>query len=444
MEVVYRRCCGLDVHKQTVVACLLLLDEAGRKTKKKREFGTFSDDLRRLMLWLFSNHVTHVAMESTGVYWKPVWNVLEDKFTILLVNPQHMKALPGRKTDQKDSEWIAELLQHGLLRASFIPAREIRELRDLTRLRVHLKQEVNRVRNRVHRILEDANIKVSCVVSDLFGVSGRAMLEAIVRGKTDPGWLADYARGTLRLKKDELTRAFQGHIGEHHRFVVGELLAELAFLEGRIVRLEAEIERRLQAHANVLERLCTIPGVERITAWTLIAELGLDMSVFADAAHLASWAGLCPGNCESAGKRKTGRTRKGNVYLRRGLCQAAWAASHCKDTYLTALFYRVASRGGVKKAVVAVAHRIAVIAYFLLAEPVAYKELGGDYFDRLHPERTTRRLVRRLEQLGHQVALQPRAPLPPLTALSHIPKCGQRRGRPCKCAQRGITCIHKT
>jgi len=229
MEVVYRRCCGLDVHKQTVVACLLLLDEAGRKTKKKREFGTFSDDLRQLMLWLFSNHVTHVAMESTGVYWKPVWNVLEDKFTILLVNPQHMKALPGRKTDQKDSEWIAELLQHGLLRASFIPAREIRELRDLTRLRVHLKQEVNRVRNRVHRILEDANIKVSCVVSDLFGVSGRAMLEAIVRGKTDPGWLADYARGTLRLKKDELTRAFQGHIGEHHRFVVGELLAELAF-----------------------------------------------------------------------------------------------------------------------------------------------------------------------------------------------------------------------
>ena len=356
MDVVYRRCCGLDVHKQTVVACLLLLDEAGRKTKKKREFGTFSDDLRQLMLWLFSNHVTHVAMESTGVYWKPVWNVLEGKFTMLLVNPQHMKALPGRKTDQKDSEWIAELLQHGLLRPSFIPAREIRELRDLTRLRVHLKQEVNRVRNRVHRILEDANIKVSCVVSDLFGVSGRAMLEAIVRGKTDPGWLADYARGTLRLKKDELTRAFQGHIGEHHRFVVGELLAELAFLEGRIARLETEIERRLQAHANVLERLCTIPGVERITAWTLIAELGLDMSAFADAAHLASWAGLCPGNCESAGKRKTGRTRKGNVYLRRGLCQAAWAASHCKDTYLTALFYRVASRGGVKKAVVAVAH----------------------------------------------------------------------------------------
>jgi transposase len=444
MDVVYRRCCGLDVHKQTVVACLLLLDEAGRKTKKKREFGTFSDDLRRLMLWLFSNHVTHVAMESTGVYWKPVWNVLEDKFTILLVNPQHMKALPGRKTDQKDSEWIAELLQHGLLRASFIPTREIRELRDLTRLRVHLKQEVNRVRNRVHRILEDANIKVSCVVSDLFGVSGRAMLEAIVRGKTDPGWLADYARGTLRLKKDELVRAFQGHIGEHHRFVVGELLAELAFLEERIARLETEIERRLQTHMQVIERLCTIPGVERITAWTLIAELGLDMSAFADAAHLASWAGLCPGNCESAGKRKTGRTRKGNVYLRRGLCQAAWAASHCKDTYLTALFYRVASRGGVKKAVVAVAHRIAVIAYFLLAEPVVYKELGGDYFDRLHPERTTRRLVRRLEQLGHQVALQPRVPLPPQTALSHIPKCGKRRGRPCKCPERGITCIHKT
>lgn len=375
------------------------------------------------------------------MYGKPVWNVLEGKFTIVLVNPQHMKALPGRKTDQKDSEWIAELLQHGLLRASFIPPREIRELRDLTRLRVHLKQEVNRVRNRVHRILEDASIKLSCVVSDLFGVSGRAMLEAMACGKTDPGWLADYARSTLRLKKGELERAFQGHIGEHHRFVLGELLEELGFLEARIARLEAEIERRLRAHAGVIERLCTIPGVERITAWTLIAELGLDMSAFSDAAHLASWAGLCPGNCESAGKRRTGRTRKGNVYLRRGLCQAAWAASHCRDTYLTALFYRIAARGGVKKAVIAVAHRIAVIAYFLLAEPVVYKEIGGDYFDRLQPERTTRKLVRRLERLGHTVSLQPKASAPePVTASPY----GKRRGRPCKCRERGIPCKHAT
>src|SRR5438874_1060260 len=328
MDVVYRRCSGLDIHKRTVVACLLLLDESGQKKQKKREFGTFRSDLISLMRWLFVHKLTHVAMESTGVYWKPVWNVLEGKFTILLVNPQHMKALPGRKTDQKDSEWIADLLQHGLLRPSFVPPRETREVRDLTRLRVHLKQEVNRVRNRVHRVLEDANIKLSSIVSDLFGVSGRLMLEAIVRGKVDPGWLADYARGTLRRKKEELERALHGYLKEHHRFVLAELLQELAFLEARIGHLETEIERRLAAHAGVIERLCTIPGIDHITAWSLIAELGLDMTQFPDATHLASWAGLCPGNCESAGKRRTGKTRKGNVYLRRSLCQAAWAASH--------------------------------------------------------------------------------------------------------------------
>jgi len=368
--------------------------------------------------------------------------VLEGKFTILLVNPQHMKALPGRKTDQKDSEWIADLLQHGLLRPSFVPPRETREVRDLTRLRVHLKQEVNRVRNRVHRVLEDANIKLSSIVSDLFGVSGRLMLEAIVRGKVDPGWLADYARGTLRRKKEELERALHGYLKEHHRFVLAELLQELAFLEARIGHLETEIERRLAAHAGVIERLCTIPGIDHITAWSLIAELGLDMTQFPDATHLASWAGLCPGNCESAGKRRTGKTRKGNVYLRRSLCQAAWAASHTKDTFLAALFYRIAARGGVKKAVIAVAHRLIIIAYYVLAEPVAYRELGGDYFDRLHPERTTRRLVRRLERLGHEVILRPASPPVASRATTTPLPHTRKRGRPCKCAERGIACQH--
>ncbi len=441
MDVVYRRCCGLDVHKRTVVACLLLLEESGEKRQKKREFGTFRSDLISLMRWLFLHKVTHVAMESTGVYWKPVWNVLEGKFTVVLVNPQHMKALPGRKTDQKDSEWIADLLQHGWLRASFIPPREIRELRDVTRLRVHLKQEVNRVRNRVHRILEDANVKVTCIVSDLFGVSGRLMLQAIVRGQVDPGWLADYARGSLRGKKQELERALHGRIDEHHRFVLGELLDELAFLENRIQRLESEIERRLSAHTNVIERLCTIPGVDRITAWSLVAELGLDMTQFPDAAHLASWAGLCPGNCQSAGKRKTGKTRKGNVYLRRSLCQAAWAASHTKNTFLTALFYRIAARGGVKKATIAVAHRLILIPYHLLAEPALYQELGGDYFDRLHPQRTTNRLVRRLERLGHSVVLSPALPPPEIASPPPSPPI-RKRGRPCKCAERGLRCKH--
>jgi transposase len=430
MDVVYRRCCGLDVHKATVVACLLLADEGEAKREKKRVFGTFTADLYRLAQWLAANRVTHVAMESTGVYWKPIWNVLEGKVEILLVNPQHMKALPGRKTDQKDSEWIAELLQHGLLRGSFIPNREIRELRDLTRLRVHLKQEVNRLRNRIHRLLEDANIKLSCVLTDLFGVSGRLMLKGLLEGK-DEGWVVDYAQGSLRGKREELKLAVHGKMTNHHRFVLQELSEELRFVEERIARLEAEIKRRLLPHAAVLDRLCTIPGIDRITAWGLVAEIGLDMRQFPSPAHLASWAGLCPGNCESAGKRKTGKTRKGNVYLRRSLCQAAWAASHTKDTYLAALFFRMAARGGVKKANIAVAHRLLIIAYFLIAEPVNYRELGGNYFDRLHPERTARRLTRRLEDIGFAVALTPKPAHPPLApppVASSVPP-PKKRGR---------------
>jgi transposase len=404
MEVVHEVCCGLDVHKKSVTACVL---RASGKRRQTREFGTFTRELLEMTDWLRSCGVTHVALESTGVYWKPVWNLLEGQFEVLLVNAQHIKAVPGRKTDQKDSEWIADLLRHGLLRASFVPPTPIRELRDLTRYRASLAQEINRIANRVQKVLEDANIKLASVATNALGTSGRAMLEAIIQGEQDSQQLAEMSRGLLRNKIPELQQALQGRVTAHHRFLLRELLDHLYFVESKMRRIEQEIEERLGPFQSEVARLCTIPGVDRVTAWGLLAEIGLNMSQFSDAQHLASWAGLCPGSHESAGKRKSGKIRKGSLWLRRCLCQAAWAVSTKKNNYLSALYRRLAARRGSKRATIAIAHNLLVIAYYILREQTCYRDLGPDYFDRLNPEGLRRRLTKRLEALGFKVTVEP-------------------------------------
>lgn len=404
MLVVHEVCCGLDVHKKIVTACVLWASSRRRQT---REFGTFTRELLEMTDWLRSCGVTHVALESTGVYWKPVWNLLEGQFEVMLVNAQHIKAVPGRKTDQKDSEWIADLLQHGLLRASFVPPTPIRELRDLTRYRASLAQEINRIANRIQKVLEDANIKLASVATDALGASGRTMLEAIVGGEKDSERLAEMARGKLRNKIPELQEALQGRISTHHRFLLRELLDHLSFVESKMRRIEQEVEERLGPFQSEVARLCTIPGVDHVTAWGLLAEIGWDMSQFPNAQHLASWAGLCPGSHESAGKRKSGKIRKGSLWLRRCLCQGAWAVSTKKNNYLSALYRRLAARRGTKRATIAVAHNLLVIAYYILRDGTCYRDLGPDYFDRLNPEGLRRRLTKRLEGLGFKVTLEP-------------------------------------
>jgi transposase len=406
MQVVQEVCCGLDVHKKGVTACVLWASGRRRQT---RAFGTFTRELLELGDWLRACGVTHVAMESTGVYWKPVWNLLEGQFEVLLVNAQHIKAVPGRKTDQKDSEWIADLLQHGLLRASFVPPTPIRELRDLTRYRASLAQEINRIANRIQKVLEDANIKLASVATDTLGASGRAMLEAMIQGEQDSRRLAEMAQGKLRNKIPELQEALQGRVSRHHRFLLRELLDHLYFVESKMQRIEQEVAERLGPFQSEVARLCTIPGVDRVTAWGLLAEIGLSMKQFPDAQHLASWAGLCPGSHESAGKRKSGKIRKGSLWLRRCLCQGAWAVSTKKNNYLSALYRRLAARRGSKRATIAVAHKLLVIAYYILRDGTCYSDLGADYFDRLNPEGLRRRLTKRLEGLGFKVTLEPLA-----------------------------------
>jgi len=346
-------------------------------------------------------------MESTGVYWKPVWNILAEQFEVLLVNAQHIKAVPGRKTDQKDSEWIADLLQHGLLRGSFVPPQPIRELRDLTRYRVSLVQEINRIANRIQKVLEDANIKLASVATDALGASGRAILEAMLSGEQDVAQLAEMSKGLLRNKIPELKLALEGRVTEHHRFLLQQLYDHLLFTESKRKQIEEEIERRMGPFRDEVVRLCTIPGVDRVTAWGLLAEIGLNMDQFPSAAHLASWACLCPGNFESAGKRLSGKMRKGNVSLRRCLSQAAWAISMMKNNYLSALYRRIAARRGAKRAVMAVAHALLEIAYHMLKRKEDYRELGADHFDRIDVNRIRRSLVSRLERLGHKVTLEP-------------------------------------
>ena len=422
MQIVYSRCCGLDVHKATVVACVLTVNDAGKKTKRVKVFGTYFQELHRLRLWLHGCKMTDVAMESTGIYWKPIWNVLESGFNLLLANPYHMKNIPGRKTDQQDAEWIAELHQHGLLRPSFVPPRAIRNLRDLTRSRVKLTEEYNRLHNRIHKVLEDANLKLDTVASDILGATGRGIIRAILDGHEDPGWLVDRARSRLRKKQAELRLVLRGKINDHHRFMLKELMDEVEFVERKIARLESRIEEMMKPYQAEIDLLCTIPGIKHITAWTLLAELGADMNQFPDANHLASWAGLCPGNNESAGKRKSNRTRKGNRWLRRALCQSAWAVAHSKRNYLTAVFYRRAGRHGLRKAVVATAHQLLIIVYHMLRDKQPYRDLGADYFDRLNPERTKRKLIRRIERLGFDIVVQTKKdqPVEPSTDLDSV------------------------
>jgi len=400
-------CAGLDVHKKVVVAAIIVPDGAGGLFKETRSFGTMTADLLGLSDWLMSHGVRHVAMESTGEYWKPIFNILENNFEVILVNAQHISKVPGRKTDISDAEWIAELLRHGLLAASFIPPVGQRELRELTRYRSTFVKERATLINRVQKVLESANIKLASVATNVVGASGRAMLEAMLAGTATPEQMAELSKGRMRSKRTELSQALEGRVKPHHRFVLTELLRQIDSLDETIARFNQEIEEYCRPFEEAVVLLDTIPGVARQTAEIIVSEIGTDMSRFPTANHLASWAGVAPGNNESAGKQRSGRTTKGNKPLGVALVQAAHAAAHTKNTYLSAQYHRLAGRRGKKRATVAVAHTILVIAYYLIKRKEPYRELGSDYFDKRRPEATANRLVRRLERLGFQVSLQP-------------------------------------
>jgi len=407
MDTLYPRCAGIDVHKNNVVVCIRCCDRPRKVFEEVRTFSTMTADLLALADWLAEHGVTHVAMESTGVYWKPVFNILEGSVHVILVNAEHVKQVPGRKTDVKDCQWLAQLLQHGLLKASFVPPEPIRELRDLTRQRTQLISERSAAANRIQKVLEDANIKLASVATDVLGVSGRDMLQALIAGENDPAKLADLARKRLREKMPQLELALRGRVTEHHRFLLRLHLDHVTQLEELLDRLNVRIEEALAPFAEAATRLQTIPGVSQRVAETVLAEIGTNMDQFPTDGHLASWAGMCSGNNESAGKRRSGRTTKGNRWLKRILVQAAWAASHSKGTYLTARYRRLAKRRGRKRALVAVGHTLLVIIYRMLKRGSTYAELGADFLDRLEPERLTRQLIKRLEALGHKVLLEP-------------------------------------
>jgi transposase len=380
---------------------------SGEVKQEVRTFATTTPELLALRAWLSDQRVTHVAMEATGVYWKPIYYMLEDGFELLLVNPAHFKQVPGRKTDVADCAWLAQLLEHGLLRSSFVPPAPIRELRDLTRYRKRLTEERTRAANRLHKVLQDAGIKLSSVATDMLGVSGRSMLMALVAGTTDPALLADLARGQLRKKLPELRRALTGRFGSHHRFMVSRLLADLDYVEEASADLSRRIEELLAPFAAAVERLITIPGVQRRTAEVMVAEIGADMSRFPSAAHLSSWAGMCPGNHESAGKRRSGKTRRGNRWIRTALVEAGGGAGRTKRTALGARYRRLRGHVGHGRAVLAVGRNILEIAYHLLSEQTIYRELGIDCFDRYRTERLKRRSLAQLQRLGYQVTLTP-------------------------------------
>jgi transposase len=412
MDVVYERCCGIDVHKATMVACLMVPGPGGRPTKEVRTFGTMTADLLGLVDWLLGAGCTHVAMESTGVYWRPLYNLIEnlEGLEALVVNAQHIKQVPGRKTDVRDGEWIAELLRHGLLRPSFIPPRPQRELRELTRYRTSLIQERTAEANRIQKVLEGANIKLGAVAKDILGVSCRRMLRALVAGETDVAAVAQLARASLRGKIPQLERALVGQFGPHHRFMIAQQLAHLDALETLIARVSDEIAERLRAQEAEIALLDSIPGVGRRTAEVLVAEIGTDMSRFASAGHLAAWAGMTPGQNVSAGKRRGGATRKGSPWLRQALVEAAQSVGRSNKSYLGAQYRRLLVRKGKKRAAVAVGHSILVIAYHVLTDHQPYHDLGVDYYERRDQQIVERRLVHRLQMLGYDVTLNPRMP----------------------------------
>jgi transposase len=407
MQIVHPRCCGIDVHKKDVKACALLTHADGTTASQVRTFSTMTDGLLALADWLRALDIQQVAMESTGVYWRPVFNILEAECAVILVNAQHIKAVPGRKTDVKDSEWLADLLRHGLLQPSFIPPAPIRELRDLTRYRKTLIGERSQEANRLQKVLETANIKLAAVATDVLGVSGRQMLVALLGGEQDAEALAELARGRLREKLPLLRRALVGRVQPYHRILIERILAHIDFLEESIATLQQEIDRCLLPFAQAVALLVTIPGVSVHAATTLIAEIGTEMAQFPSAKHRASWAGVCPGNRESGGKRKSGKPTAGNRWVKAVLGEVAWSVSRTRDNYLVAQYQRMARRKGRLKAIGATMHTVLVIAYHVLREGMPYRELGAAYFDRLDTARLERHHVNRLRALGYEVALTP-------------------------------------
>jgi len=408
MQVMYERCCGLDVHQKSVTACVLIGDGGGRVRKQVQTFRTLTADLLALGDWLETLGVEQVAMESTGVYWRPVYNLLEETCTVTLVNAQHVKGVPGRKTDVKDAEWVADLLRHGLLRASFIPPAPIRELRELTRYRKTLIRERAQETNRLHKVLETANIKLGMVVSDVLGVSARRMLDAMLAGEDDPAVLVALAHGRLRAKLPDLRLALAGRVRPHHLILIDQILAHIDFLEASVARLQAEVAQCLIPFEQAVTLLQTIPGVGETAAATIVAEVGTEMDRFPSAKHLASWAGVCPGNRQSGGKRMSGKPTGGDPWLKAVLGEVAWAIARSKEpNYLTAQYRRLARRRGKYKAAVAVAHSVLVIVYHVLKEQRPYTDLGADYFERLDTDRLQRHHVNRLRALGYEVSLTP-------------------------------------
>lgn len=444
METLYERCAGLDVHKKNVKACFSGPGQSGGRTKETRTYLTMTQDLLQMRDWLKEQGCTHIAMEATGVYWKPIYNLLEGDFEILVVNARHIKTVPGRKTDVKDAEWIADVLAHGLLSASFIPSAPQRELRELTRYRTSLVEERAREVNRLQKTLEDTNLKLGDVVSDVMGKAAQLILQAVVEGESDPVRLASLAVGRVQASQQQLERALTGNVTAHHRFLLGQHLALIKHLDEAIRRVTEELARRFtppeppaqQEHLRTptdaplsdapettppsdesaslswqeaVELIDQVTGISQRVAQGLLAEIGIKMEQFPSAKHLASWVGICPGNHESAGKRLSGKTRKGNPHARQLLIQAAHAAAHSKNTYLAAQYRRIAARRGPKRAAVAVGHSILVIVYHLLRDRGTYQDLGGNYFDEHDRQMVQKHLVRRLERLGYQVDLQPRS-----------------------------------
>ena len=407
MQVLYPRCAGLDVHKDIIVACVRCVSTPVHQ--EVRSFPTTTSGLQSLDEWLSSHACTHVAMEATGVYWKPVWHILEADFSLVLANAAHIKNVPGRKTDVNDATWIADLLAHGLIRSSFVPPAPIQELRDLTRTRKQLVREISQHSSRIQKILEDANLKLGSVLSNVLGKSGRAILQALIAGETNPDKLADLAEGTARKKRAELVEALHGRIREHHRGLLKVHLELVAALEQALADIDATVGKTLAPIRNSARLLTTLPGVSDLTAQVMVAEIGVDMSRFPTAAHLISWTGLCPRSDESAGKRRSSRVRKGAPWLKTALVTAAWAAVRVKNSYLQAPFHRLRSRRGAKKAILAVAASMLTAAYHMLKNGIPYRDLGADHYSSRDRSKAILRLVRRLNDLGCEVQITPQA-----------------------------------